>query len=145
MIICILRKISIMPTARQTIFVLRKIYIVGIPKYTVLIIIFRVFMWLLALSQTTQIELKSKDCILLLKYLGIQFTYQLFSMVYIPNKVWYTSAPNIYKCKPSPDEIRSQQPKRLVVFHLVASFKALAPISSLSQTTHIELEPKDCL
>ena len=40
-----LRKISIMPTIHQTLFVLRNILIVGIPKYTVLVIIFRVFVW----------------------------------------------------------------------------------------------------
>ena len=38
------RKISIMPTVRKNLFLLRNILIVGIPKSTVLIIIFRVFM-----------------------------------------------------------------------------------------------------
>ena len=39
------------------------------------------------ISQTTQIKLKPKDCIFLGKSLYIQFTYQLFSTVIIPNKV----------------------------------------------------------
>ena len=63
------------------------------------------------MSQTTYIELKPKGCIFLVDYLGIQSTPQLFSTVYITNKVRYTSAPNSQKYKPSPDKIRSQQPK----------------------------------
>ena len=43
-----LHKISIIPNVRQHIFLLRKILIVGIPKSTVLVIIFKVFMWTLA-------------------------------------------------------------------------------------------------
>ena len=38
-------------------------------------------------------------------------THKLFSNVSIPNKVRYTSVPNIHKWKPSPDKIRIQQPK----------------------------------
>ena len=38
-----------------------------------------------------------KDCILLVNYLGIQFTPQLFSAVSIPNKVRYISSPNSHK------------------------------------------------
>ena len=41
----------------------------------------------LLMLQTTQIELESKDCIFLVKSLGIQSTSKLFSMVSIPNKV----------------------------------------------------------
>ena len=40
-----LRKIDIMPTVRQNLFLLRNISRVGIPKSTVIVIIFRVFMW----------------------------------------------------------------------------------------------------
>ena len=42
-------KISITPTVRQNTFLLRKIPIVEIPKSMVLVIIFRVFMWLISL------------------------------------------------------------------------------------------------
>ena len=42
-------KNSIMPTVRQNHFLLRNISIFGIPKSTVLAIIFRVFMWSLSL------------------------------------------------------------------------------------------------
>ena len=70
--------------------------------------------------QTTQIKLEPKDFIFLVKSLYIQFTPQLFSTVYIPNKVRKTSAPYSHTCKPSPDEIISQQPKKEEVFHLVA-------------------------
>ena len=45
----ILCKISITHTVHQDIFLLRKISIVGIPKSTVLVIIFKVFMWPLSL------------------------------------------------------------------------------------------------
>ena len=42
----------------------------------------------LSILQTTHIELKPKDCILLVNYLGyIQFTPQLFPTVSIPKKV----------------------------------------------------------
>ena len=44
-----LRKIYIMPTVGQNIFLLRKISRVGTRKSTVLVIIFRVFMWPLSL------------------------------------------------------------------------------------------------
>ena len=45
MLMWVLCKISITPTLRQNIFLLRKISIFRIPKSTVLIIIFKVFMW----------------------------------------------------------------------------------------------------
>ena len=35
--------------------------------------------------------------------------------------------------------------QRRLVFHLVASFKALVPVLSMSQTKKIELKPKDCI
>ena len=65
----------------------------------------------LLMLQTTQIELKPKDCISLIKSLGIQFTPQLFSTMSIPKKVRYNSAPNSHKFKPPQDEIQSQQHK----------------------------------
>ena len=48
-LIWILCKSSITPTLRQNHFLFRNISIVGIPKSTVLVIIFRVFMWPLLL------------------------------------------------------------------------------------------------
>ena len=42
---------------------------------------------ILSMSQTAQIELEPKYCIVLVKSLGIQFTPQLFSTVSIPNKL----------------------------------------------------------
>ena len=44
----ILWKTCIIPNVRQNIFLLRKISRVGVPKSTVLVIIFRVFMWSLS-------------------------------------------------------------------------------------------------
>ena len=85
---------------------------------------FKALVLVLLISQTTHIKLEPKDCILLVKSLGIQFTPQLFSTVSIPNKVRYTSTNNSHKYKPSLEEIRSQKPKMSVVFLLVASFKA---------------------
>ena len=58
-----------------------------------------------SMLQTTWIKLEPKDCIFVVKSLGIKFTPQLFPTVYIPNKVRETSAPNIHKCKLSPEEI----------------------------------------
>ena len=67
---------------------------------------------MLPILQTTQIKLKPKYCIFLVKSLYIQFTHQLLSTVSRPNNVRYTSAPNSHKCKPSKDEIPSQRSKR---------------------------------
>ena len=50
-LICILLKISIMPTVHNC-FLLRNILRVGIPKSTVLVIIFRFFMWPLSLRNS---------------------------------------------------------------------------------------------
>ena len=55
---------------------------------------FEVLVPVLLMSQITQIELEPKDCIFIVKSLGIQSTPQIFSTVSIPNKVRYTSAPN---------------------------------------------------
>ena len=55
-------KISIMPTVRN-LFLLRKISRVGIPKSTVLIIIFRVFMWTLSLRNTVPRRIIHLQCI----------------------------------------------------------------------------------
>ena len=53
---------------------------------TTSIVISRWICCVLSMLQTIQIKLKPKDCIFLLKYLGINFTPQLFSTVSIPNK-----------------------------------------------------------
>ena len=70
------------------------------------------FRCVLSKLQTTQIKLEPKNYVFLVKSLGSQFTPQLFSTVYIPNKVRYTSTPNSHKFKPFPEKIRGQQPKR---------------------------------
>ena len=74
---------------------------------------------LLSLSSSTQIKIKPNDFTFLGKSLYIQFTSQLFSTVYIPNRIRYTITPNSHKCKPSTDEIKSQKTKREEFFHLV--------------------------
>ena len=48
---------------------------------------FKAIFPVLSMSQTTHIELEPNDCISLVKYLGVKFTPQLFSTVYIQNKV----------------------------------------------------------
>ena len=57
-----LRKMSIMPTVPQNMFLLRKILIVGIPKSTALVIIFRAFMWLLSLRNEGPIIIIHLQC-----------------------------------------------------------------------------------
>ena len=52
----------IMPTVRQNMFLLRKILIVGIPKSTVLVIIFRVFMWPLSLMNAGPRRISHLQC-----------------------------------------------------------------------------------
>ena len=54
---------SITPTVRQNLFLLRNISRVGIPKSTVLVIIFRVFLWLLSLQNTGPISIIHLQCI----------------------------------------------------------------------------------
>ena len=58
-----LRRIYIMPTVRQNMFSLRNISRVGIPKSTVLIIIFRVFMWPLSLIIEVPIIIIHLQCL----------------------------------------------------------------------------------
>ena len=55
--------ISIMPTVRQNIFLLINISRVGIPKSTVFVIIFRVFMWPLSLINVGLRSIIHSQCI----------------------------------------------------------------------------------
>ena len=57
-----LHKISIMPTVRQYIFLLRKIPIVGIPTSTVIVIVFRLFMWPLSLRNVEWRSIVQLQC-----------------------------------------------------------------------------------
>ena len=50
-------EIYIMSTVRQSLFLLKKISIFGIPKSTVLVIIFRFFMWPLSLMNAGPISM----------------------------------------------------------------------------------------
>ena len=45
--------------------------------------------------QTTQIELEQKDCILLVNYLGIQFTHQLCSTMSLPTRLGRIARPMV--------------------------------------------------
>ena len=58
-----LRKIYIMPTVCQNMFLLRNISRVGIPKSTVHVIIFRAFIWLLPLMNAGPIRIIHLQCL----------------------------------------------------------------------------------
>ena len=69
-----LRKNYIMPT--QNIFLMRKIPRVGIPKSTVLVITFRVFMWLLSLTNVGPRSIIHLQCFKMLSFKKRESSYK---------------------------------------------------------------------
>ena len=66
-----LRKIYIMSTVRQNLFLLRNTSRVGIPKSAVLVIILRVFMWPLSLNNAGPVSIIHFQCLEMV-YIKIQ-------------------------------------------------------------------------
>ena len=83
--------------------------------------------------QITHIKLKPKDCILLINYLGIQFTPQLFSTVSLPTTLGRLALPKVTSANCHHNKYEVNNPKVVslsLTFYLQSSLPCLVDVAN---------------